>query len=190
MEELKLKYFCKHCGENKFENFTIGRYTSCKKCRNKAKYESAKKIAEEIKEPSCLKEHITNFIKNDRNNFKGYTIFEVLSELTADNEITKKFNETVENDYTTIINSKLEIISLISCCIDENRRLKEENVKITSEFKVIKEENRVIKEEFKVIKEENGKLSDENKVIKEENTKIIESINILTREFSELKKKL
>jgi hypothetical protein len=142
MEEKKLKYLCKHCGENNYENFYDKRYTTCKKCRNKAKNGTTK---EKTEEPDCLKDYVTKFLKNDRYNLGGYTFYEILSELQKDNQTTKDYIEAIDKGYNKVILDKLEITSELEKITSENRRLSEKCNFLIRENEEIRKENEEIK---------------------------------------------
>ena len=89
MEAILKKYLCKTCGDNNFENFYEGRYSSCKKCRNKTRITTnAIKKFESI-DPKTLNDTYNNFLFNDRTNFDGYSLFQIINEMREEIELLK-----------------------------------------------------------------------------------------------------
>ena len=81
MESLLKKYLCKTCGDNNFENFYEGRYSTCKKCRNKTRVTSNTIKKFESIDPKSFKDQFNNFLLNDMTLFDGFSIFQIINDL-------------------------------------------------------------------------------------------------------------
>lgn len=89
MESIYKKYLCKYCGENNYENFIEGRYSTCKKCRYKMKNKSADMKKMEIMEPKNFKDQFNSFLLNDRTLFDGFSHFQIINEMREEIELLK-----------------------------------------------------------------------------------------------------
>ncbi len=177
------KYLCKHCGENNHENFYVGRYTTCKKCRNKANYASVAHKSIERDEPKTLKDSFDNFMVSDIKVFKGETPYGFILNLNKEVKDLINFKEEIEKRSQEISDNQDDINTFLSKYINETRRFVDENDMILKEFQkrndeLIKE-NQEIRKENQEIRKENQEIRKENQEIKEKMEKLFSNLNVL-----------
>lgn len=96
-KDKKKCFLCKHCGETNEENFYKGRFSSCKKCRNKSRTEAATISKLENTEPKTMKDAINTVLVTDHSFFGGVTLYQKI------NEISEKI-EKIQNDILDLKN--------------------------------------------------------------------------------------
>lgn len=129
---------CKHCGDNNPENFDIKgknpRYTTCKKCRNKAivscivEKEREDKFSE-IPYDKELTNQMRKFIWTDLFTM-GKTIKNILEELTDSVKSINKREENYQEAYESLINIR-----------EEFSEIKESHAKLAIENKALRMQN-------------------------------------------------
>jgi hypothetical protein len=82
-------HLCIVCLEKDPENFYEGRYSLCKKCRNKEKNKTSKIRKLETKDPKDLNNYINNHLLNDVDVF-GSTIFQIITDYKERIEILEE----------------------------------------------------------------------------------------------------
>jgi hypothetical protein len=111
-------YKCKNCGEEKREAFSEGRFTTCKKCRNKKYLEYRQDIRLIEKEPVISDDIRTMFNKYIKNDFtfmnNGYTIKECIESLFEKSEKLENLCKDIQEDYKTILKKQDETQRLLN----------------------------------------------------------------------------
>jgi hypothetical protein len=144
------EYFCKQmnglelCGETDPEKFSIGRFSSCKKCRNNYAKEYHKKVKEDLRNEKEM-EHIEKIDSNNGNlgqNIKNLIIdtihqYPLFEGVTINERIEK--GEKITSEYMINIQDKFnKITNMINNIDKENKMLKIENDHLRKEIILIK----------------------------------------------------
>jgi hypothetical protein len=96
-------YLCKVCGDSNTLNFIIGRYSRCKKCRNKSTSELEKIKKEEdnfyinYKSNKDIHDAIDNYVKYNKEIFDSKSIFDYMEEMRKNNNELQKELAMVKN---------------------------------------------------------------------------------------------
>lgn len=140
MQKAKKEYFCKQinglevCGETNPEMFPLGRYSSCKKCRNKSVREHLQELRQVEKEKENI-EYLEKF--ENPNDIKMFVHDTILRYPLIEGKSVNRCIEDIENDilfgFKNVDNTFKEYNSLIEKLskkveevITENQLLKKE----------------------------------------------------------------
>lgn len=161
-------FLCKHCEEDNPDNFYPGRYTSCKKCKNKISNKSSvEKNKEETLNKVLLDKQtellFEKYVRSYQKVFDNYSLKELIDDFKnrilslesldkiKENEIITKINDAIKNhlkmvEYcdvlfykNCILEDKLEIMS------NHNQKLEEKHNNLEEKFNEMREENKQMK---------------------------------------------